>query len=106
MGRPEVRKIREQVAVRTNSVRANLPVREDGKEVVLDVVGERAAILRVYRRTCVIERQYVRQQGCGHPRSVHRCVANTSPTAERPAGEIETVTRAATCEPAQYIIEK
>jgi hypothetical protein len=36
-----VRKIGEQIAVGANAVRRHLPVREEGEEVVLDVVGER-----------------------------------------------------------------
>ena len=52
--RPEVRELGEQIAVGANAVRRHLPVRKDRKEVVLDVVGERAAILRIGGRPRVI----------------------------------------------------
>ena len=73
--RPEVREIGEQIAVGANAVRRHLPVREDREEVVLDVVGERAAILRIRGRPRVIVGQDVREQRCGHPHRIGSGVA-------------------------------
>ena len=73
--RPEVREIGKQIAVWANAVRRHLPVREDREEVVLDVVGEHAAILGIRGRLRMIEEQDVREQRCGHPLRIGSGVA-------------------------------
>ena len=70
MRRPQVGELGEQITMRPDLIRGHLPICEDGKEGILDVVGECPAIVGEGRRARGVIGQDVRQQ-CPLPPALH-----------------------------------
>src|SRR5271155_3128889 len=70
----QVGKLIQKIVVRPNVVSCHLPVGENSKENIRNVVDEPPAVVREGRGTFGVVAQKVRQQFSSHPRCFFRCI--------------------------------